>query len=214
MQHLSLKDVAFESIRKKIINGELAPGSRIREDHLAEELSMSRTPVREAVHELIAGGLVVNVPRKGLYLVEPSMEDMENYIDIRKSLESLSIAKCVSRIKEDQLNELSQLLEEFESAITKGKFEVCNKLDNDFHFAIAAISGNTKLLEIFNDLAGFLSLARSIEKKTHPLEKNKKTLDEHRKILEAIRIKDVKLAEAAMANNIETMRLNLDASAS
>ena len=98
MQHRSLKDVAYEAIRKKIINGELAPGSRIREDHLAAELSMSRTPVREAVHQLVAGGLVVNIPRKGLYLVEPSKEDLESYIDIRKALELLSISKCIDKI--------------------------------------------------------------------------------------------------------------------
>jgi DNA-binding GntR family transcriptional regulator len=104
------------------------------------------------------------------------------------------------------------LLDEFDAAIADGKYEICNKLDGDFHFAIAAITENNKLIEIFSDLSGFLSLARFMEKKSHPLEKNRRTLEEHRRILEAIRSKNVKLAEAAMVNNIETMLSNLDTS--
>lgn len=208
-KHMSLKEVAYNIIKEKIIQGEFEPGSRIREDHLAEEISISRTPVREAINRLVSEGLIVNKARKGLYLIDPSGEEVENFLDIRIALEKLSIEKCIDNIDETGLNELSDAMDEFEFRLSKKKYDVCNQLDGEFHLLIARLSGNQKLYNMLVDLSSFFLQTRSFEKKVHPEEKNRRTLEEHRVIFDAIRRKDKKTAKSAMTKNICTMRDNL-----
>ena len=88
MDNSVLTDNAYHFILNKILNGEIAPGERLREDTLAEQLGMSRTPVREAVRQLSQDGFIVNIKRKGLYCVEISEKDLLNLLDLRMVLRS------------------------------------------------------------------------------------------------------------------------------
>ena len=209
-KHLSLNEVAYDAIREKIIQGEFEPGSRIREDHLAEEISMSRTPVREAINRLVSDGLVINKARKGLYLIDPTPEEIEQQMDIRIALEKLSVEKCIDNIQDDQLVQIADAIDEFEFRLSKNKYEICNQLDGEFHLLIAKLSGNTKLYNMLNELSSFFLQARIKEKKVNPQEKNERTLREHKEILEAIRQKDKTTAIRAISENIDTMMSNLN----
>ncbi|MBI9100970.1 MAG: GntR family transcriptional regulator [Spirochaetales bacterium] len=207
--HMSLNEVAYQMIKEKIIQGEFDPGSRIREDHLADEIEMSRTPVREAINRLVSEGLIINKARKGLYLIDLTAKEVESYLDIRIALEKLSVEKCIESISEKGLNEISEALEEFEYKLKKQKYDVCNQLDGEFHLLIAKLSGNMKLFTMLTELAAFFLMTRSMEKKVHPEEKNLNTLREHKLIFEAIQKKDAKAAVKAISENIGTMRNNL-----
>lgn len=208
-KHMSLNEVAYNIIREKIIQGEFEPGSRLREDHLAEEISMSRTPVREAINRLVSEGLVINKARKGLYLIDPTKEEVESYLDIRIALEKLSITKCIEQIDEKGIKEIEDALDEFEYRLKKQKYDICIQLDGEFHLLIARLSGNEKLYNMLVDLSSFFLQTRSLEKKVHPEEKNRETLNEHQIIFEAIKAKDVIAAKKAISENIDTMRNNL-----
>jgi DNA-binding GntR family transcriptional regulator len=209
MKHKSLNETAYDIIRDKILKGEFEPGSRLREDLLAEEISMSWTPVREAFNRLVADGLIINRARKGLYLIQPEDREIEDYIDIRSSLEKLSVEKCISNISVEQKETIHSNLQKFKTALDQGDFETCNNLDADFHMAIARIANNQKLLALLKELSAFFQLARRTEKRTHPREKNEQTFKEHSQIVEAILASDVDAACRAMTVNIETMRTNL-----
>jgi DNA-binding GntR family transcriptional regulator len=209
VKHKSLNETAYEMIRDKILKGEFEPGSRLREDLLAEEISMSRTPVREAINRLVSDGLVINHARKGLYLIKLEDGEIEDYIDIRSSLERLSVEKCIRNATSEQKETIRTNLQKFKSALERQDFETCNTLDGDFHMSIARIANNQKLLDLLKDLSAFFQLARRTEKRTHPLEKNERTFREHSKIVEAILAGDTEAARMAMAANIETMRTNL-----
>ncbi|MDA3959110.1 GntR family transcriptional regulator [Oceanispirochaeta sp.] len=208
-RHLSLNEVAYQAIREKIIQGEFNPGCRIREDHLADEISMSRTPVREAINRLVSDGLIINKARKGLYLIDPSREEFESYLDIRIALEKLSVEQCIDRIEEEGLMRISEALDEFGFRMKNKKYDLCNQLDGEFHLLIAEISENKKLYTILDELSSFFLQTRSLEKKENPDVKNIKTLREHRIIYEAIRNKDKVIAKEALFKNIDTMRDNL-----
>ncbi|MDC7234591.1 MAG: GntR family transcriptional regulator [Spirochaetales bacterium] len=208
-KHMGLKEVAYNIIKEKIMQGEFEPGSRIREDHLAEEISMSRTPVREAINRLVSEGLIINKARKGLYLIDPSGEEVENFLDIRISLEKLAVERCIDHIDEKGLGEIADAMDEFEFRLSKGKYDACNQLDGEFHLLIARLSGNEKLYNMLSDLSSFFLQTRSLEKKVHPEEKNRQTLEEHQVIFEAIKNKDKKAAKKAISLNINTMRNNL-----
>lgn len=208
-KHMSLKEAAYNIIKEKIIQGEFEPGSRIREDHLAEEISMSRTPVREAINQLVSEGLIINKARKGLYLIDPSGEEVENFIEIRIALEKLSVEKCIEQIDAKGLEEISDAIDEFEFRLGKKKYDACNQLDGEFHLLIARLSGNQKLYNMLVDLSSFFLQTRRFEKKVHPEEKNRQTLAEHKVIFEAIKSGDQKAAKKALTENISTMRNNL-----
>ncbi|MHB8064320.1 MAG: GntR family transcriptional regulator, partial [Ruminiclostridium sp.] len=89
-----LTDYAYSSILNMILSSEIKPGDRIREDLMAEKLGISRTPVREAVNQLVQNGFVVNIKRKGLYCVNINKSELLDLLDIRIALESISFNKC------------------------------------------------------------------------------------------------------------------------
>ena len=122
VKHKSLNETAYEIIRDKILKGEFALGSRLREDLLAEEISMSRTPVREAINRLVADGLIINRARKGLYLIQPEDREIEEYIDIRSSLEKLSVEKCIRNISHEQKETDSLQSAEIQGSPRPGRF--------------------------------------------------------------------------------------------
>jgi DNA-binding GntR family transcriptional regulator len=209
VRHKSLKETAYTIIRNKILNGDFELGSRLREDLLADEIAMSRTPVREAINRLVADGLIVNRARKGLYLIQPEDHEIEDYIDIRSALEQLSVEKCIANINEEQKKEIRRSIDEFKTALEEKDFEKCNALDAEFHMMIACIADNQKLISLLREFSDFFQLVRRTEKRTHPQEKNIRTFKEHSQIVEAILTKDMDTARRAIKANIETMRQNL-----
>ncbi len=209
MEFKSLSEAAYSIIRKKILRGEFALGSRIREDVLAEQITISRTPVREAINRLVADGIIIKKSQRGLYLIDPGPEQIEDNIDIRISLEKLSVEKCIERATDEGVEEISNSLLDFEKALRQKDYDVCNQLDSDFHTLIAQMSGNDSLVSLLDDLSAFFQLVRKEEKKNHPEKKNKCTLKEHRRIAEAIKNRDILAAKEAVEVNIKTMRKNL-----
>jgi DNA-binding GntR family transcriptional regulator len=209
MVHLSLKESAYMIIKEKLLNLEFEPGSRIREDLLAQEISMSRTPVREAINQLSAEGLVNNIPRKGIFVTELSSQEICDFLEIREALEILAVENCIKKIEDKKLGVLEKILENFEVACSKENFKECNSLDSKFHLEIARVSNNRKLIEFLEEIEDFMHIARAIEKKVEPKVKNELTLREHKNILEAIKKRDAKQARNAVRTNIRTMKANL-----
>lgn len=209
MEHLSLKESAYKIIKEKLLNLEFEPGCRIREDVLAQEISMSRTPVREAINQLSAEGLINNIPRKGIFAIQLTPQEISDFLDIREALEALAIENCIQKIDDTQFETLHQILIEFESALNESNFKKCNSLDSKFHLEIAKVSNNKKLIEFLGEIEDFMHIARAIEKKAQPKLKNKLTLQEHQAILDAVQNKDVDSARKAVRANLKTMRANL-----
>ncbi len=209
MQHLSLKESAYQIIKKKILNGEFDPGSRIREDILAEEISMSRTPVREAVNQLSAEGFLNNIPRKGIFLIELTDEKIQEMLELRIVLECLAVDRLIERLEEKHIHILEEIVNDFKDALVKEDYHRCNQLDSRFHLEIASMSGNRKLIKFLSEIEDFMHIARNIEKKVMAKEKNERTLIEHTHILNAIKERDRETAKKEIKSNIETMKENL-----
>lgn len=209
MEHLSLKESAYKIIKEKLLNLEFDPGSRIREDLLAQEISMSRTPVREAINQLSAEGLINNIARKGIFVVQLTREEIGHLLDVREALEKLAVDNCIDRISQTQFSNLESIMEDFQNALVKGNYKKCNSLDSKFHLEIAGTSENKKLIEFLGEIEDFMSIARSIEKKDQPRLKNEITLQEHTDILDSIRNSDKEEAKKAITTNIRTMKANL-----
>lgn len=211
LKHPILREQAYAIIKNKLLNQEIAPGARIREDVLAEEISMSRTPVREAVNQLAAEGFISYVPRKGLFAVELSRKELQDLLDVRLSLELLSVDRCIDLIDEDgkQLVSVKRILKKWEQAIENGRYHECNGFDSEFHIGIAHLTQNIKLITYLQDIGAFMQIARVTEKKRFTEEMFESSFIEHKEICAAIERKDRETAFDAVRENIQNMKMNM-----
>ena len=87
-EFLPLRDVVFNTLRKAILTGELQPGERLMEIHLANQLGVSRTPIREAIHKLALEGLVIMIPRRGAEVAQITEKSLKDVLEVRRALVS------------------------------------------------------------------------------------------------------------------------------
>ena len=172
-----LREVVCEAIRDAIREGLLCPGERIMEITLAEQLGVSRTPVREALRKLELEGYVVMMPRRGTYVADMSVRDICEIFEIRTALESLSNGLAAEHITEDELEHLQRLL-----VIIGGHI-------------------NGRLVGIISNLRDQLTRFRTLSM-SYP-GRLEATLEEHRAIVEAIATGDSKAARKAAQRHME-----------
>ncbi len=151
-----LREVVFASLRKAILEGILEPGERLMEIHLAGELGVSRTPVREAIHKLEQEGLVITYPRRGAVVAQITRKDLEDALEVRAALEELSVRKAAQCITPEQLGKLKKAAADFESCTKNGDVTASARADVAFHEILSEASGNQRLLSLLYNLRGQL----------------------------------------------------------
>lgn len=150
--YLPLRDVVFNTLRNAILRGDLKPGERLMEMHLANKLGVSRTPIREAIRMLEQEGLAVTIPRKGAQVAKMTEKDLQDVLEIRDSLDELAVRMACQRLTEDQLVELKSAMKDFEIATkSKDARKIC-EADENFHNVIYRMADNPKLGTIVNNL--------------------------------------------------------------
>lgn len=150
---MPLRDVAFQTLRRGILHGELQPGERLMEIQLANRLGVSRTPVREAIRMLELEGLVINTPHRGAQVASITEKDLQDVLEVRKGLEKMSVSLACERITEEQLQELYEASRLFEKrAREDGDIMELAAADEAFHAIIYKASGNQRLEQLINNL--------------------------------------------------------------
>jgi len=196
-----LRELVFETLRGAIIDGTLKPGERLMEVQLADEMGVSRTPVREAIRKLELEGLVLMIPRKGAYVSGLSSKDIADVFEVRASLEALAAGLAAERIAEEELEALNRFMVEVTIHAEVGDLEKVIQSDTDFHDQIYRASRNNRLVQIINNLRDQIQRFRSASL-AHP-GRIKETLQEHKKLLEAISDRDITLAAVLAREHIE-----------
>jgi DNA-binding GntR family transcriptional regulator len=107
---LPLRDVVFNTLRQAILRGELQPGERLLEIHLANKLGVSRTPIREAIRKLELEGLVLMIPRKGAVVAEITEKSLRDVLEVRRALEELAVKLACDKIQDEEIEELKAKL--------------------------------------------------------------------------------------------------------
>ncbi len=201
-----LRDVVFETLRDAIITQVLKPGERLMEIQLADEMGVSRTPVREAIRKLELEGLVVMVPRKGAYVAGVSMKDIHEVYEVRAALEMLAVSLAAERITDEELDALErQVLKESE-AETSGNTDE-NTLDNivyidtTFHDIIYQAAHNQRLVQFLNILQEQLQRFRAASLSRPG--RSKTALEEHKQIIEALAERNGELASKLAKEHID-----------
>lgn len=154
-EYLPLRDVVFKTLRQGILTGELKPGERLMEIHLAKRLGVSRTPIREAIRKLELEGLVTMVPRRGAEVAQISGKNLKDVLEVRVALDSLAVRLACERITEEGIVQLKRACKQFEMT-TKEKTLDATKIaqaDVAFHDVISKATGNERLLQMISNLS-------------------------------------------------------------
>ena len=182
------RDIVFEIIRNAVLDGRLEKRERIMETTIAEELGISRTPVREAFRMLETEGLIEYYPKTGTVVKGITLEDMEYIYDLREVLEGLAVRKACVNSDEADIKRLKDILVLMEEAIKIDDNERLFKLHSDYNNIIIEASKNPRLIDYLTNLYEYIASFRKITLSEN--ERKQISLKEHRKIVEYIEAKD------------------------
>lgn len=200
-----LREVVSARLQQMITRGELAPGERLVETVLADQLGVSRGPVREAIQMLLRDGWVDQLPRRGTYVHTPTRREVDDFFEVRRLLEGYAAATAALRApSDDQLQPAEEIIAAAHRAIADRDGDAIVELNARFHDLITELAGNEVLWTLTTFLSGrsrwyFAPLAKII---------SVRAWDEHRDILEAVRAADPDAARAAAHRHVEGARVS------
>ena len=199
-EYLPLRDVVFQTLRQAILRGELEPGERLMEIHLADRLGVSRTPIREAIRKLELEGLVVMIPRRGAIVASITEKDLKDVLEVRRTLEVMAAEIACDRITPELLDELAEAGEEFRKLKDSDDYTSLAAADVKFHDIIYAATDNQRLISILNNLREQMYRYRVEylkDEKNFPI-----LIREHSQIVEGLTAKDKTMLTAAMHKHV------------
>lgn len=206
-EYLPLRDVVFNTLRQAILKGELEPGERLMEIQLADRLGVSRTPIREAIRKLELEGLVLMIPRKGAEVARISEKSLRDVLEVRRSLEELAIELACQRMDEQELEDLEQAQEAFRKAIEKGDAMEIAETDEHYHDIIYNGTGNSRLVQILNNLRE--QMYRYRLEYIKDAAKRQILIVEHDHILKAVKERHVSEAKTAIREHIDNQEITV-----
>ena len=196
-----LRELVCENIRQAIIDGTFSPGERLMEIQLADEMGVSRTPVREAIRKLELEGLVLMIPRKGAEVAEITEKNMRDVLEVRKALEELAVQLACEKITAEEIEEMKKAAEEFKMILKSRDITEIAEADVRFHDIIYMATDNQKLILLLNNLREQMYRYRVEYLKRE--EAHPQLIAEHAAIIEYISKGEKKAATDVMCKHID-----------
>ena len=206
-EFLPLRDVVFLKLRRAILTGELKPGERLMEIHLATRLGVSRTPIREAIRKLELESLVTMLPRRGAIVAEINEKGLKDVLEVRRALDVLCAELACERISEKEKNDLRQACAAFERATKSGSATEIAAKDVSLHDIIVKATENDRLIALVNNLSEQMYRYRFEYIKDET--KHDQLVREHKSILDAIVAGDKQAASRAAAIHIDNQEKSI-----
>jgi len=203
----SLKDQAYQAIKDAILAVKLKPGEALVESELAEQLGVSKTPVRDALLELEREGLVTKILFKGTYVSEVTERDVREIFELRAVLEGLAARLAAPLLSEEELERAEELLAAQEEALSEGKIELASQLGKQFHDMIIQKADNRRLVPILRNLDDHLQRFRLLSDQISG--RLNKSVKEHRRVLLALKEKDPGVAEEMVRAHLHSVLVDL-----
>ncbi len=203
-EFLPLRDVVFNTLRQAILTGELKPGERLMEIHLANKLGVSRTPIREAIRKLELEGLVTMIPRRGAEVAQITEKSMNDVLEVRRALDALCVELACERITPEDTERLKLACETFEAAVRTRDIKKVAQADVELHDIIAQATGNQRLVQLINNLSE--QMYRYRFEYIKDISQHQRLIDEHRMIYDSIVKKDKEAASQAAHVHIDNQK--------
>ncbi|UWZ34374.1 GntR family transcriptional regulator [Dactylosporangium roseum] len=190
--------VVYDTLRDRIMSQALAPGVRLNEIELAASLSVSRTPLREALRMLLSEGLVNQLPTGGMVVAPLDPQDMRELYVVRAALEGVVAREACPRLTEEHLAALDAIIDQM-SRLLDYPGEML-RLGQQFHTLLLVASDNRRCEQLLRQLHSHLNRYQTITASIEP--RRHEAYAEHQAILEALRARDADAAEARMRRHI------------
>jgi len=200
----SLHDEVAATLREQIFEGALAPGSFLDEVALCERLSISRTPLREALKVLTAEGLLRHEPRRGCFVNEVTERDLDEIFPVIALLEGRCAYEAARNASDAELHELDALHERLERHAKARRINDYYATNHIIHEAIIQLADNKWLAQVIGDLRKILKLARL--QQLHAPGRLDQSLSEHLAVFAALKARDSEGADAAMRTHLTRQR--------
>ena len=202
--HRPLRELVYDQLKKEILVGNITPGTRMMEVELADELGVSRTPVREAIRKLEKEGLVTIEPRRGAYASDISVKDLVDVLEVREDLEGLAASLAATRMTEECLSELEEITEGYSRAISENNTEEIIHYDEMFHKKIVESTENKTLIQMIKNVQELALRFRYLYYDDFSRYENMPT--EHREIIDAIKSGDSETAREVADKHIRKLK--------
>lgn len=206
-EFLPLRDVVFKTLRKAILTGELKPGERLMEIHLANKLGVSRTPIREAIRKLELEGLVTMIPRRGAEVAQITEKNLKDVLEVRRALDALCAELACERITDEEKEQLKKACIDFEEATRTKDSAIIAKTDVVLHDIIVVATGNERLVQLVNNLSEQMYRYRFEYIKDES--QHDRLIEEHRVIYESIMNKDCETAAKSAKIHIDNQEISI-----
>ena len=194
----SLAEQVYDYVKNQILSGRLVPGQKIAEESIAEELGVSRTPIREAIRKLVELGLVDFQPRSWAKVTKLNDQELDDLKQVRSSLETMCLASISDSI---DLKALESIQNKLEKAAAKKDWPKVFELDSLWHLCLAEKSGNKLAVDILHKLDAKVQLSR-LQKCTNE-KVILKDIKKHRSIMSAFSKNKIELAASLLKEHIE-----------
>ncbi len=196
-----IRDSVFSILRNAILDKKLEPGQRLVERNIAEQLGVSRTPVREAINKLVSERLVTHIPRKGVMVSGFTKADIVEILVIRTSLETLICSIAATKIKPRELKRLEVLAKQISDEHVKGNLKKSNQLNDKFHEIIYRTAESPRVYSFLNTLHEYITKFTQVAYSRPG--RSEEVWVEHNAIIDALRRHDSSEAEAVAKRHAE-----------
>jgi len=197
-----LSQKVYRVLKTEIVKGAIKPGTKLLEGKIAEQMGISRTPVREALRELAAEGFLKMNPNQGMIVNNASIEDVQNVLQIRGVLEGLAARLTATLISKEETKKLDSYIKQMEKFTGRNDSLAFSDIDAKFHELIVNSCGNKQLIQIRKNISEQVNRYRI--KSLNVPGRLKYSLKEHQEIAEALKIKDSKRADILSKKHIES----------
>lgn len=208
---LRLKDKAYAAIKEAILSVSFEPGMPLVETDLAQQLGISKTPIRDALQDLEREGFVTQIVYKGTQVTDVSIKDIVEVFQLRTVLEGLAARLATPLFSDQELDQLGEYLTAAEAALADGNLRNCSEVGRKLHFAIIDKSeaDNLRLAPIIRNLEDHVHRFRILSDRI--IGRLEISVLEHRRILDALYQRDPLAAEQAMRDHLSSVLDSLSA---
>ena len=212
IEHKQLWQAVADQLRDEILDGRLPAGSRLVETELAERFGVSRGPIRDALAELSRSGLAVDLPRRGTFVPSLTERDLAEVYIIRQAIEEAAVRMAIDSGTADDVAAMYTALDATERAYAGDDLAAAWDADMAFHRTYCSMSGNGRLLALFDELASQTVLLMRTSLETHTSLGWVPPVEYHRHIADGIRSRDPEAAVEAVAKHYQYTQDRLRAS--
>jgi DNA-binding GntR family transcriptional regulator len=200
----TIKEQVYEVVKKEILDGKYKPGERIHELQIAKRLEVSRSPVREAIKELIGEGLLVSVPNKSITVKKLSVKEINEIFEFRNITEKYAIEKTIGNLDGRIERKLNTIKRDLKKNYDAGNLRQYCGIDSELHRFLIEASGNELLVKVVGNAMALIEQFRIISLSSQ--QRLKESVDEHIAMIDHILKKDADAAWRTCSSHLELAR--------